>query len=64
MRVPELIQEINLFAPENLFKIVTSHCQLWADGAQKPEFTGVNEDFEHRPTANGRCAVDLEQVLT
>ncbi len=26
--------------------------------------TGVNEDFEHRPTANGSCAVDLEQVLT
>jgi outer membrane protein TolC len=32
---------------------------LWADGAQKPKFT----DFEHRPTANGSCAVDLEQVL-
>jgi hypothetical protein len=36
---------------------------LWADGTEKPEFTGVNEDFEYRPTANGSCAVDLEQVL-
>ena len=25
---------------KNLFKIVASCCQLWADGAQKPEFTG------------------------
>ncbi len=25
--------------PKNLFKIVTSSCQLCADGAQKPEFT-------------------------
>ena len=32
-------------------------------GAQNPEFTGVNEDFEHHPTANGYCAVDLGQVL-
>ena len=24
---------------------------------------GVNEDFEHRPTANSSGAVDLEQVL-
>jgi len=24
---------------------------------------GVNEDFEHRPTANGSGAVDLEQIL-
>lgn len=36
---------------------------MWADGAQEPEFTGVNEDFEHCPTANGSCAVDFEQVL-
>ncbi len=25
---------------------------------------GVNEDFEHRPSANGSGAVDIEQVLT
>ena len=40
-----------------------SRRQLRADGAQKPEFTGVNENFKHRPTASGGDAVDFEQVL-
>ena len=47
----------------NLLKIVTSHCELCADGAQKPKFTGVNEDFEHRPSTTGSGAVDLEWFL-
>ncbi len=36
--------------------------QLPADEAQNPEFTEVNEDFEHRPIVTGSEAIDFEQV--
>lgn len=32
------------------------------DGVHKPDFTGVNEGLEHRPSATDSDEVDIEQV--
>ncbi len=60
----ELQNDESILATKNLFKIVIrAAASCIRMERRNRSLHGVNEDFEHRPSANGGGVVDLEQVL-